>query len=38
LANALAEASNSAILVINPLVYAEGSVGYNNIEDLIIPN
>ncbi|MFP6772415.1 MAG: type II toxin-antitoxin system VapC family toxin [Alphaproteobacteria bacterium] len=33
-ANALAEAANSAILVINPLVYAEVSVGYRNIEDL----
>ncbi len=33
-AKALATAANEAVLVINPLVYAEVSIGYPNIEDL----
>ncbi len=33
-AEALATAANEAVLVINPLVYAEVSIGYPNIEDL----
>jgi hypothetical protein len=33
-ADALAEAADDGILVINPLIYAEVSVGYRRIEDL----
>lgn len=33
-AEALSEAARNAILVINPLVYAEVSVGFETIEDL----
>ena len=33
-AEALSEAASNAILVINPLVYAEVSVGFETIEDL----
>jgi len=33
-ADAIAEAADDGILVINPLIYAEVSVGYRRIEDL----
>jgi hypothetical protein len=33
-ADAIAEAADDGVLVINPLVYAEVSVGYRRIEDL----
>ena len=33
-ARALADAVDAGILVINPLIYAEASVGYERIEDL----
>lgn len=33
-AKALADAADDGILVINPLIYAEASVGYERIEDL----
>ena len=33
-ASALAEASENSVIIINPLIYAEVSVGYRRIEDL----